>query len=431
MDSLDPRENLGWLRRFRWAMLGSLIFGTCFVYLTNTVDFIPQTALALIFIVLLHACTNLPLAKHLPLPSPQRRAQVLLLCDVLTLTIFFHLSGGPNNPFTVLYLAEVTLSLVILGFQKSILLILCSQLGFLSLFLTSSTEGKHHHHQHFGMEGIGHLEGMFVAFFLTSTLIAFFLRRFSEELSRHTYAKERLRDLQEEQIRLATLTAITSQSAHELASPLSHIAIATGELLSQQQDPLQKEELREIEYHTKRAKSLLERMVLRGREIGNEEPLEQLSVSALSVEFMEHLSLHGESAEVTAPPHSEDIRVLIPKRTLLTSIRSLVKNSREAGAQKIHISLTIQSKHLIIQIVDDGEGVAKPLLERLGQPFVSSKSIGEGMGLGIFVTKLLCQNLGGEFSLRSIRQSESSSPEAHADSGTCITISLPVICKEE
>ena len=47
-----------------------------------------------------------------------------------------------------------------------------------------------------------------------------------------------------------------------------------------------------------------------------------------------------------------------------------------------------------IQISDDGNGFPKDILDRLGEPYVSRNN--KGMGLGIFISKNLIENLGGQ-----------------------------------
>jgi two-component system sensor histidine kinase RegB len=41
------------------------------------------------------------------------------------------------------------------------------------------------------------------------------------------------------------------------------------------------------------------------------------------------------------------------------------------------------------------------VLQRVGEPFFTTKGPGEGMGLGLFLTRALAEQLGGEFQIRS------------------------------
>ena len=53
-------------------------------------------------------------------------------------------------------------------------------------------------------------------------------------------------------------------------------------------------------------------------------------------------------------------------------------------------------------IVDRGAGMPTDVLARVGEPFFTTKVPGEGMGLGLFLTRALADQLGGTFHITSI-----------------------------
>ena len=50
-------------------------------------------------------------------------------------------------------------------------------------------------------------------------------------------------------------------------------------------------------------------------------------------------------------------------------------------------------KNVSIQIIDDGPGFPKDIIDKLGEPYISKNN--QGMGLGIFIAKNLIVNMGG------------------------------------
>ena len=46
-----------------------------------------------------------------------------------------------------------------------------------------------------------------------------------------------------------------------------------------------------------------------------------------------------------------------------------------------------------IKITDDGSGFAKDIIDKLGEPYISKNNL--GMGLGIYISKNLIENMGG------------------------------------
>ncbi|HEY5240389.1 MAG TPA: HAMP domain-containing sensor histidine kinase, partial [Polyangiaceae bacterium] len=52
-----------------------------------------------------------------------------------------------------------------------------------------------------------------------------------------------------------------------------------------------------------------------------------------------------------------------------------------------------------IEVEDDGPGVAAGVRDRLFEPFVTTKEVGEGTGLGLAVCRGLVESAGGEIAL--------------------------------
>jgi two-component system sensor histidine kinase RegB len=54
-----------------------------------------------------------------------------------------------------------------------------------------------------------------------------------------------------------------------------------------------------------------------------------------------------------------------------------------------------------VAVIDQGRGMPPDVLQRAGEPFFTTKVPGEGMGLGLFLTRTLIDQLGGEFTIAS------------------------------
>ena len=55
--------------------------------------------------------------------------------------------------------------------------------------------------------------------------------------------------------------------------------------------------------------------------------------------------------------------------------------------------LNYNYNNVIIKITDDGDGFSKDIIDKLGEPYISKNNL--GMGLGIFISKNLIENMGG------------------------------------
>jgi len=62
------------------------------------------------------------------------------------------------------------------------------------------------------------------------------------------------------------------------------------------------------------------------------------------------------------------------------------------------VQFDIQAREFLLDIRDDGPGIDPQVAERLGQPFVSSKP--DGLGIGFFLSHASINQLGGSIHLQ-------------------------------
>ena len=74
---------------------------------------------------------------------------------------------------------------------------------------------------------------------------------------------------------------------------------------------------------------------------------------------------------------------------------NLIKNAIEAGPEKISINISARAKNGLIQIIirDDGPGFPLEKLEKIDQPYITTKKTGTGLGLAI-VKKIIDEHGG-------------------------------------
>jgi signal transduction histidine kinase len=93
----------------------------------------------------------------------------------------------------------------------------------------------------------------------------------------------------------------------------------------------------------------------------------------------------------------------------------LIRNAIDAIPNKgdIYISTDIQSDGILISVKDTGGGIPKDVMNRLFQPFVTTKE--KGTGLGLLYCKNAVEAHGGKISVRTAK-----------GKGTTFDISLPL-----
>ena len=101
-------------------------------------------------------------------------------------------------------------------------------------------------------------------------------------------------------------------------------------------------------------------------------------------------------------------------------IVNLMENALDAVAEQgVDASITISghrdANHAIIEITDSGPGIAPENLDKIFDPFFTTKPVGQGTGLGLWISYGIVRDHGGEMMATN-------SPQG----GACLRLSLPV-----
>jgi two-component system sensor histidine kinase RegB len=167
--------------------------------------------------------------RTLPFKFPQQTLGAVFCLDTLCLTLILGLTGGTMNPFSLLYLVQITLSAVVLHKIWTRVLGALSTVcfGLLFFFYIPSAAFQMHHVE----QGLSpHLVGMWIAFIVAVTLITFFTGKIADSLRTREQEILDLRDQVAKNERLASLVTLAAGAAHELGTPLGTIAVVAREL---------------------------------------------------------------------------------------------------------------------------------------------------------------------------------------------------------
>jgi signal transduction histidine kinase len=106
------------------------------------------------------------------------------------------------------------------------------------------------------------------------------------------------------------------------------------------------------------------------------------------------------------------LEVVLPAPKLTQVLLNLVLNAGAAivadgrGEGRITIRASAASAtHARIEVEDDGPGISPAVRDRLFEPFVTTKEVGEGTGLGLAVCRGLVESAGGEIGVDPSRES--------------------------
>ena len=405
-------RNLAWLVRLRWFAVGSQALT---VLVAQHMLNLELSAARLYAIVGATAASNLACAVWLR-KKPQAPEGVLaglMSLDFVLLTALLHAAGGPSNPFTVLYLVHIALAAVVLRPSYAWLLAALAATCFGALFAlpaesaadTAQMHVHHGAHDHAAMNL--HLQGMWVAFAVAAFVIAYFVTRVTRDLEaqRREATLAQARALRSE--KLASLATLAAGAAHELATPLATIAVVAKELERElvrsegaselgSRAATSASDARLIRDEVERCKRILEHMATDAGESAGE-AFRTVSVHELLERCLDGL---GERERVAVELEA-DANLRVPTTVLARALRGLVRNALQASTARVTVRSQRVGSQLAIEVLDRGTGMSPEVLANVGEPFFTTKPPGQGMGLGVFLARALCDRLGGTFELSS------------------------------
>ena len=415
-----PSLALPWVAKLRYGLLAgqsALILTARFVFGVK----IP--VLWLVLPLAVAAVGNLPLQRFAGAFSDRRVLGILLTLDTLCLTAVLSLTGGPANPFTLLYLVQITLSAVTLSKEWTWALGGLSVACFGFLFPVHTVVPvfeAHHTSQGFSV----HLAGMWIAFAAASLVITVFIGKVSEALRKREQETLSLRDKAARDERLTAIVTLAAGAAHELGTPLGTIAVASKDLELYATDVLRNrevaEEARLIRAEVDRCRQILQQMSARGAQPLGEAPV-ALGLGEALDNVKDGFTL-PERDLVQTEVAGELREVVLPPDATLQALTALVRNALDAsdGTQAVLLSAECVGEKLRFTVQDSGCGMPRETLERVAEPFFTTKPPGRGMGLGTFLVRAYAESLNGSLEF-----------ESEAGVGTKAILELPSLTSDE
>lgn len=421
--------NFSWLYKLRWvALLGQML--TILLVRIFMDPLIPYAGM--IAILVGTTITNIALGFWLNFRSRygwsewRNRGEwilrLIIAFDIVSLTGLLYLSGGPTNPFTTLYLVNIALAAVLVDLRSAWLLCVLALLGFFLLFWHHVPVGCLECTDRDASILAGsinlHLQGMLIAFGLAAALIVHFISRVNRSLAQREAELFRIQEQKIRDEKLDALATLAAGAAHELASPLSTIAVVVRELeIELGKDSVSSQSLGEMQVirtEVDRCRGILDRMAASAGEAVGEKVI-IIAVPEIIKQVINGLS-DTSRIDVSLNSPVQNLMCRIPKEAVCQAIRAIVQNALDASQLDQCVRLDIRAADGILQIMvtDAGEGMDEKVLRRVGEPFFTTKEPGKGIGLGIFLARRILERLGGTLTLRS-----------SSGKGTTVSILLP------
>ena len=389
------RQNVLLLIQLRWiAAVGQIVTIAIVEWGLGIVLPLESMAIVLGALVALNGLSYLWLRGRTEVSN--RALLLALMLDVTALTAQLYLSGGAANPFTGLYLMQVTLAAILLDVAFAWTLVAVAAFGFLALtqfnlplvLTRASTPDL------FTL----HILGTFVCFALDAALLVFFLIRITRNLRSRDARLAALRQQAAEEDLIVRMGLLASGAAHELGTPLASVAVILGDwrrMPEVRANVELSEDIEEMQAAIHRCKNIVTGILKSAGEARGDAP-----VATTVHDFLEGIVTEWRAATPSATlryqnTFGENVPI-IADSTLKQIVFNLLDNAFEASPRWIQLTAAHESDTLLLEVRDAGTGFAPEILEHLGTPYQSTKE--RGGGLGLFLVVNVVRKLGGSVS---------------------------------
>jgi two-component system sensor histidine kinase RegB len=385
---------LRWVVGLRWVALAaqalSIVPGLHFGLLEPRL--LPPFAGVVCALALINLATRARLARGAEVS--QREILLQLTADVIALGALLALTGGAWNPLVPLLFFHAGLGALLLEGRVSVafLWILIASLIGIQLF---SHVPPGLRRARLGLDPVV----LFPAQLLVSTsfwLLSRWLSRMLNSMQRHFSA---LHERQGRIDRLAAIGALAAGLSHELATPLNTAMLAL-ERVGRKHRLEDTPELRDASEALDRCEDVLRHMA--GAQLRPEGlELERVDLADLVARVCASAAASGDGLKLSfrnagrAPANA-----LLPAIPFTQALLNLIENAQEAspaGAAELEVELRAERDGIALEVRDRGEGWPDVVRAHLGEPFITTRA--GGVGLGLYYVWTLMSALGGELTL--------------------------------
>lgn len=383
------------LIRFRWIAIVSLLLGT--IPLLNWGYLDKRHFPYIIAVLTMLAILNVLSQGIWPKQEDYGQKQVLvhLWVDLLAASGLLFVSGSAENPFISILCIHSFLGGMLLRkkasyiFGASVLLIL-----FLLQYETWMDAQKT-----VGMD-FSDLSVRFLSQWVLITASWFVSHYFSSLLARKEKRIRLLQDRQHQADRLKALGALTAGFSHQLATPMNSLKLRMDRGMRKlpEENSAAREELEKAQGSLEECVRVFQHMA----SVFSRSSQSELQTVELPVLVNDLVKVwEKENPGVVVETHlTTDIlwcrlQTLAFSQTLFDLLDNAFEASEEGGP--LYVRLFQEDIWVVLEVVDRGSGISAEILSRLGEPFVTGKEAGNG--LGIYSAQMMAQASGGEFTI--------------------------------
>jgi len=391
------RLRLRTLIRLRWLA----IVGQCTAVLLVAYGFGFPLPVASCFL-LIASLALINLALWLGYPSTHRlsptMSTVVLGLDVSQLAALLYMTGGLENPFSVLICVPVIIAAATLPVRNTIML---GTVALIAVTLLAAFHLPLPWYPDVAFDApLLLVIGMWIAIVSMGAFAAFYAYRVSAEAGELADALVATEFALQREQHLSAIDGLAAAAAHELGTPLATITVVAREMeRALGDDERFGEDVQLLRSQSERCRDIMRRLATLSST--EEAHMRLLPLSSLIEEV---IAPHREFGVTIAVDHETgDGREPVGRRNagIVYGLGNLVENAVDFARSTVWVGTRSDDRTVAISIRDDGPGFPSDVLSRIGDPFVTRRPRGGepsagGLGLGLFIAKTLLERSGAE-----------------------------------
>jgi len=324
-------------------------------------------------------------------------ASLFLLYDLFQLSSLLYLTGGILNPFSILLIIPTIVSSTFLSMGTTIILgVITSFLLFILSFIYLPLPGLDKNI--FDVPNF-YKQGILTAILIGLVFLSYFGIRFAGETKKRSEALRKLQEVISKEYELESLGGQAAAAAHSLGTPLATISVVAKELKKEIGDD--KEISKDIDLlisQTKRCSEIL-------KQISKKQIKEDIFLSSIKFEDLLEEIINSfketSSKRIDLMVENDNNKIAIQRTPeIIYGLRNFIGNAVKFSKSRVNINLRSDQKIIEIKINDDGPGIPEDIIQKIGEPYIKSKSkelnANSGLGLGTFLGKTLLERQGAK-----------------------------------
>jgi PAS domain S-box-containing protein len=222
--------------------------------------------------------------------------------------------------------------------------------------------------------------------------------------------------------KMESIGTLAAGIAHEVGNPLTSISSIVQVLLRTVSDDFARDRLGLVQTQVHRITKIIRDLVDFSRPSNYQ--LQPTDIVKSLADAVEIVKMGKKAKEITFVTHVRDqipLLTLVPDQIAQVFINMLLNavDSLKGSSGTITTDFQRDDTHARVAITDDGSGIAPENLSKVFEPFFTTKPVGEGTGLGLWVSYGIVRSFRGDITVQS-----------EAGKGTTFTIALPLNAKD-